>query len=127
MNARLLTNVLLGIVALILVLHWWPIVGVVLVGLPVAYWLWLHLKAKQAQRKKEKHARITAEIEPLYQEYVRKRKALRKKHDPEHKWPEFQTNDPDMPSEYRDEIDALTEGYKGVLVLKFGDHILMPK
>jgi Ca2+/Na+ antiporter len=125
MNARLITNVLLGIVALILVFHWWPIVGVVFVGLAVAYWLWSLWKAKQAQRKKEKAARIAAEIEPLYQEYVRKRKALREKHDPEHKWPEFRTND--MPSEYRDEIDALTEGYKGVLVLKFGDHILMPK
>lgn len=52
MNARLLTNVLLGIVALILVLHWWPIVGVVLVGLPVAYWLWLHLKAKPGAKEK---------------------------------------------------------------------------
>jgi hypothetical protein len=111
MDARTITNILLGIIILIVVYRWWA---------P----LW---KARQARMKREKDARLAIEVEPFYQEYLTKRKALREKHDPEHKWPEFQTNAPDMPSEYRNDIDALNEGYKGVLVLKFGDHIIMPK
>lgn len=111
MGGRTLTNLLLGIIILILVYRW---------SAP----LW---KARQARLKREKAARIAVEIEPFYQEYVQKRKALREKHDPDHKWSAFEMDAPDMPAEYRDEIAALTEGYKGVLVVKFGDSILMPK
>jgi hypothetical protein len=111
MDARTITNVLLAIIILILGYKWF-----------CPGW-----KAKQARKAEEKKERMRVEVEPFYQEYVQKRKALRAKYDPERKWSEFQMDAPDMPSEYRNEIHALTEGYKGVLVVKFGDGILMPK
>ena len=67
------------------------------------------------------------DVEPLYQEYLQKRKALRAKYDPERKLSEFSMNDPGMSKEYVDEVAALTEAYKGILVIRFGDHILNPK
>jgi hypothetical protein len=36
-------------------------------------------------------------------------------------------NDPGMSKEYVDEVTALTEPYKGILEIKFGDHIRMSK
>jgi hypothetical protein len=69
MSGSTITNILLAAIVLILLYRWWA---------PI----W---KARQARFKREKDARIKAEIEPLYQEYVQKRKALREKHDPGHK------------------------------------------
>jgi len=126
-NQRTITNVLLSIIAMALVFRWWPTLGAVLVGLAVAYWLWLMWKARQAQRKIEKAARIAAGIEPFYQEYLTKRNAICEAHDPEHKWSAFDLNNPGVPQVYRDEINALNETYKGILIVKFGDSILMPK
>jgi hypothetical protein len=111
MDARTITNVFLAIIILILAYKWF-------------YPVW---KANQTKKAEEKKERIRDEVEPYYQEYVQKRKALRAKYDPERKWSEFQMEAPDMPSEYRDAIAALTEAYKGILVVKFGDSILMPK
>jgi hypothetical protein len=110
MSGSTITNILLAAIVLILLYRWWA---------PI----W---KARQARLKREKDARIKGEIEPLYQEYVQKRKALREKHDPGHKWPPFESTAPDMPAAYREEIAALTEAYKGVLVLKFGYSIRRP-
>jgi hypothetical protein len=111
MDARTITNVLLAIIIAILVYRWF-------------YPVW---KKNQARKTEEKKERLRIEVEPYYQEYLQKRKALREKHDPQHKWPPFEMNAPDMPSEYRDEMAALTEAYKAILVVRFGDHILMPK
>jgi Tfp pilus assembly protein PilO len=111
MDARTITNVLLTIIILILGYKWF-------------YPAW---KAKQARKAEAKKERMRKEVEPLYQQYVQIRKSLREQYDPEHKWSEFEMNAPDMPTEYRDAIASLTEAYKGVLVIKFGDHILMPK
>lgn len=104
------TNLLLTIIAAILAYKF-------------VYPVW---KAKQAAKADAKQARMRAEVEPFYQEYVVKRKALRTKHDPDRKWSQFAMNDPGMPKEYVDEVAALTEAYKGILAIKFGDHILMP-
>jgi hypothetical protein len=108
MDARMITNILLAIIILILCYRWF-------------YPMW---QAKRAEAKKQE---MNVEVEPLYQEYLQKRKALRAQYDHDRKWPEFQMDAPDMPSEYRDAIAALTEAYKGILVVRFGDHILMPK
>jgi hypothetical protein len=109
MEARTITNVLLAIIILILSYRWF-------------YPTW---KAKQIRKAREKEERLRIEVEPFYQEYLQKRKALRDKYDPERKLPQFAMNDPRMSKEYIDEVAALTEAYKGVLVVKFGDSILM--
>ena len=111
MDARIITNVLLAIIILILIYKWF-------------YPAW---KAKQARKVEEKQERMRKEVEPFYQEYVQKRKDLRMKYDPELKISAFAMNDPGMSKEYVDEVAALTEAYKGILVVKFGDSILMPK
>lgn len=104
--ARIITNVLLGIIVL------------VMFG-----WLWTVYKAKKQIREEQKEARLRIEVEPLYQEFLAKNREIRERHDPEHKWREFGDSD-DRPQVYRDEQAALTEAYKGVLILKFGAHIV---
>ncbi len=104
--ARIITNVLLGIIV------------VAIFG-----WLWTVYKAKRQIREQEKEARLRVEVEPLYQEFLAKNREIRERHDPEHKWREFGGSD-DRPQAYRDEQAALAEAYKGVLVVKFGKHIL---
>lgn len=111
MDARAITNVLLTILILILIYKWF-------------YPTW---KAKQAKKAEEKRERMRKEVEPLYQQYLQKRKELRTKYDPDRKWSAFAMCEADMPKEYADEIAALTEAYKGVLVIKFGEHSLIPK
>jgi hypothetical protein len=111
MDARTITNVLLAILIAILVYRWF-------------YPVWKAKRARKAEAKKE---RMRIEVEPFYQEYLQKRKALRMKYDPERKSPEFSMDDPGMSKEYVDEVAALTEAYKGILVVRFGDSILMPK
>ena len=110
MDAKTITS-LLAIIILILVYRWF-------------YPAW---KAKKEREADEKQQRMRIEVEPYYQEYVQKRKALRTKYDPERRWSEFSFDGEGMPTEYKDEIAALAEAYKGILVIKFGDHILMPK
>jgi hypothetical protein len=80
--------------------------------------------AKLAAEEEAKKERMRIEVEPLYQEYVQKRKDLRTKYDPERKWSQFAHDEPGMPAEYKDEIAALTKAYTGVFVIKFGEHIL---
>jgi hypothetical protein len=111
MDARTITNVLLAIIILILAYRWF-------------YPAW---KKNQARKAEEKRERMRKEVEPLYQQYLQKRKELRTKYDPERKLPEFSMNDPGMSKEYVNEVAAITEAYKGVLVIKFGDSVLMPK
>ena len=65
------------------------------------------------------------EVEPFYQEYLQKRKALRTKYDLDRKLPEFSMNDPGMSKEYVDEVAALPKAYTGILAIRFGDSILM--
>lgn len=105
------TNVLLAIIICILVHKWF-------------YPVWKAKKARDAQTKRE---RMQIEVEPYYQQYLLKGEELRAKYDPEHKWPKFDFDAPGMPTEYKEEIAALTEAYKGILVVRFGDHILLPK
>ena len=111
MDARTVTNVLLAIIILILVYKW-------------IYPVW---KAHKAQKAHEKRERLRIEVEPWYQEYLQKRRAIREKHDPQHKWSEFQLSSPDVPQAYRDELDALSNAYKGILAVRFDDSIFYPK
>lgn len=99
----------------------------ILIATLVYKWFYPVWKAKRAREAEAKKGRMRREVEPYYQEYVQKRKALRMKYDPERKMSEFSMNDPGMSKEYVDEVAALTEAYKGILVIKFGDSVLMPK
>ena len=90
-------------------------------------WLAIYLKARHARLKAEKAERLRIEVEPLYQQYLGHLDELRAKHDPEHKWKRHPIAERDLPPAYRADIDALTENFKGVLIIKFGPHIVYPK
>jgi hypothetical protein len=86
----------------------------------------LYARYKEARAKKaaQRAQRLAAEVEPFYQEYLRHLGALREKHDPAHRWPQFPLKETGLPQAYRDDIDALTKNYSGVLAVKFGDSVL---
>jgi len=113
MEAPTITNVLLGIIAIALLL-------------PLVTRGHRMYKQRKARLKTELQERLRIEVEPFYQEYLQKLDALREKHDPEHKWRRHPIDVPDLPPAYRADINALTEGYKGVLVVRFGNHLLQP-
>jgi hypothetical protein len=114
------------------------IISTIMALLIVAGFIWLYSRYKEARGRKaagdaqkaqrqaaEKAQRLQKEVEPLYQEYLRHLDALREKHDPEHKWRQYPINEPDLPQSYRDDLNALTENYSGVLVVRFGDSIVL--
>jgi len=86
----------------------------------------LYGRYKEARAKKAAQLaqRLVVEVEPLYQEYLRHLESLREKHDPGHKWPRFPFKETDLPQSYREDIEALTKNYSGVLAVKFGDSVL---
>lgn len=90
-------------------------------------WLGVRFKARHERIEAEKAKRLSIEVEPLYQQYLGHLDALREKHDPQHKWRRHPLGVPELPKAYKDEIDALTENYKGVLVVKFGPSVVHPK
>ena len=88
--------------------------------------VWLGARYKDLRRRKaaDKALRLQHEVEPFYQEYLRHLDALREKHDPKHKWRRYPINEPALPQAYKDDINALTQNYSGVLAVKFGDSVL---
>jgi len=100
-----ITNLLLALIVLILSHRW-------------IYPTW---KARQAKKAGEKQARLRAEVEPYYQEFLAKMQMLRTQYDPEFKYPRFAWTDPNVPADYRAAMDTVIENYKGILAVKFGE------
>lgn len=86
--------------------------------------LYARYKEARATKAAQRAQRLAEEVEPLYQEYLRHLEALREKHDPGHRWPQLPLKETGLPQAYRDDIDALTKNYSGVLAVKFGDGVL---
>jgi hypothetical protein len=86
--------------------------------------LYARCKQARAENAAQLAQRLAVEVEPLYQEYLKHLGALREKHDPSHRWPPFPFKETGLPQAYRDDIDALTKNYSGVLAVKFGDSVL---
>jgi len=118
MDTRVVTNVLLLIIAALLFTHFypdearalWPL-GAIVGGVWVAgrlYGRWQQHRAERAQQKND---------EKLWWEYRAAHTAIRNKYDPENKWNEATST----PREYHEEIDALNHTYRGMLKRRFGD------